>query len=813
LVINGAPQIAVNYFYALLPFMDEGDRLPPADPQLGSGIFNSICTFSFPFGFFVLVSWFRVADVYHKHFFDSGWLVAGYNIARIIFIGYLFWLIYATGCIALDRFGNRRRVSTLTTLERIIISGCIGAGIWHVLLLILGVTGLLYWQLMAALALVVLLLSASMFKVFLLGTRTRFRCCLAIPTDANSFTRSLCILLLVSVAVVLLITRGLYPGGGHDYYTHYFYYYHDVVARHTLAPNDVWYHYYYSKGAGLFFFAILLTDPQSPELVTFCFVVLASVGIAAVAVRAAPDTAWPPAAAALYLLFYIVPLAGPPYLNAGPGGEFQKLHELTSACIILAICIACLDGTRTKEGRWSYLTAATSIAITATILTPAVGVLLGIAFMGAAVLMALRKEYASAFFYLVLSLSGYFSGGFTLIQNYLTTGLASDQMIDLMWRWANIERLNTWGVVPMVLITAWIRHNYNESAVPLGLPTVQLLGDYIRWSAIWPFLLSGTVAGIYAQYRLRRHSFTSYSSVRVFLISGGLSACFVVLAILFGRSQIFSFFRLSSFFFPLVVIVSLSGWASLTNSLPTRWTHHSPFPFVPIIVLIGLPILWIPTYDWVGQISAVTRYSAKFLIGDFSLATAYSHQAKRDAVTYGAIHPGALEAARQVGFGVPIWSMHIHTYCMVPECRIESVVSFKMSRHYNDILNGAPDKAAALLKKEGLNYFLISKDLPLVDLLPYSNLFSPDNIAKHLAVRWTDGTTYLLTWPDETTRPIPPELSDFYRQMVEAGKQGGFNFDQFIPQLGEAMNVLEQSPHPWKPIQLPWRSTEGITSE
>jgi hypothetical protein len=209
---------------------------------------------------------------------------------------------------------------------------------------------------------------------------------------------------------------------------------------------------------------------------------------------------------------------------------------------------------------------------------------------------------------------------------------------------------------------------------------------------------------------------------------------------------------------------------------------------------------------------ASTRYAIKFLVGDFSLAEAYSHQARRDGAAYGAIHPGTLEAARHAGFGVRIWSMHIHSYCMAPECRIESVVSFKMSRHYNDILNGAPDKAEALLKKEGLNFFLVSKDLVLVDALPYSSLFSPQNIAKYLAVRWTDGKTYLLTWPDATTEPIPPDFIDFYRQKVEADRRSVFNFDKAVPQLGQMMSLFEQSPHPWKPIQFPWKITNTAKS-
>ena len=63
----------------------------------------------------------------------------------------------------------------------------------------------------------------------------------------------------------MLLRRGLFPGGSGDYYTHYFYYYLEVLKNHGLAPNDVWYHYYYSKGSGLVFLGMLLTDPEAPR--------------------------------------------------------------------------------------------------------------------------------------------------------------------------------------------------------------------------------------------------------------------------------------------------------------------------------------------------------------------------------------------------------------------------------------------------------------------------------------------------------------------------------------------------------------------
>ena len=82
---------------------------------------------------------------------------------------------------------------------------------------------------------------------------------------------------------------------------------------------------------------------------------------------------------------------------------------------------------------------------------------------------------------------------------------------------------------------------------------------------------------------------------------------------------------------------------------------------------------------------------------------------------------------------------------MVPGCLIESVISFKMSGQLDEILGGDPELAKQRLQEAGLNYFLFMKDYRMIDLLPFSKLFAPETIDRYLGVKWSDGSTYLLT--------------------------------------------------------------------
>ena len=173
---------------------------------------------------------------------------------------------------------------------------------------------------------------------------------------------------------------------------------------------------------------------------------------------------------------------------------------------------------------------------------------------------------------------------------------------------------------------------------------------------------------------------------------------------------------------------------------------------------------------------------------------------------WGAIYPAARKAYAIVGRHTPIWSLHFHSYCMLPDCRIETYMSFSMTRRWDRVMFGSAEEARQVLQRAGINYFLFSRELGIpglgiTDPLPLSDLFSPENIAHNLALRWTDGTTSLLTWPGLDTHPLDEAWVAAYRQAVKnSGVVQSFPFR-------ETRSVYERyyaMPHPWKAIPLPW---------
>ena len=224
-----------------------------------------------------------------------------------------------------------------------------------------------------------------------------------------------------------------------------------------------------------------------------------------------------------------------------------------------------------------------------------------------------------------------------------------------------------------------------------------------------------------------------------------------------------------------------------------RWAWMT----LPIALLVAVVIEWQATVHWSRRVPAEAANAFQFLTGQMSLREAYGHA--DSGYDFGGINPRALAAARQLPYGTPIWSTNVDSYCMVPGCLIETVISFKMSSRLDEILGGDPELAKRLLQEAGLNYFLFVKDYRIIDLLPFSRLFAPDTIGRYLGVKWSDGSTFLLTWIGPDTTPIGPDFLDAYtRRRAEPDALRWFRFGELVPLLFAIAPRLREAKH-WGP--------------
>src|SRR5262249_522975 len=185
----------------------------------------------------------------------------------------------------------------------------------------------------------------------------------------------------------------------------------------------------------------------------------------------------------------------------------------------------------------------------------------------------------------------------------------------------------------------------------------------------------------------------------------------------------------------------------------------------------------------------------QYAAGRLSIDTAYGRQADWPYAPWGAIYPGARGAYEAVGTS-PIRSLHVTAYCMLPDCHVESVESFGIGRPWDTIMFGTPEGGRAALQASGRNYFLFSRTLMIDDYLVRSPLFSPDNIARYLGIRWTDGTTPLLT----CLGPDTEWLADYRRAVESSATVASFPYQE----MRDVFARLRAMPHPWRPFPLAW---------
>jgi hypothetical protein len=121
---------------------------------------------------------------------------------------------------------------------------------------------------------------------------------------------------------------------------------------------------------------------------------------------------------------------------------------------------------------------------------------------------------------------------------------------------------------------------------------------------------------------------------------------------------------------------------------------------------------------------------------------------------------------------------------------------------------GLPDEAVRALKSESLNYFFFSSELGMQDVVPFAPMFSPDRIDRYLAIRWTDGVSYLLTWPGPDTTPISSEFLAQYRKSVAENAQHAFD----LAQWNRISDYVDRHKSDLHGFILPWcTNCQGLT--
>jgi hypothetical protein len=393
--------------------------------------------------------------------------------------------------------------------------------------------------------------------------------------------------------------------------------------------------------------------------------------------------------------------------------------------------------------------------------------------------------------------------------NYYYTGFPSDQVIVQFWPYADLAKVMRWGTMLEIVTQHYgILNGILPFTLPISWEMMRIFASFLSLRLWSPIIL---LALPFVIFQLR--SAASRAGIRKHLDAPAWSALgwfggAVILVALFGggRSQPISFYRLSTFSYaPTLCVALLLCHLGLNEENDAK--AHTPWRkfFLPGLFAAALAIIAIINGHTIRtfrqSLTSVLLDAYHLCDGQFSLKDAYQNQQSSPGLPWGGIYPGIIEPWRIAGPGTRIWSFHIWSYCMLPDCNVQEFFSERLSSSWPTVLFGPVEESINALKAEGLNYFFFSPELRMGnDPLPSSPTFSPGEIAKHLAVRWTNGTSYLLTWPNDKTRPIDQKFLVAYGAAVKAS--GNSNFDAYK----KIADYLTLHKHDLSPFCLPWSS-------
>jgi hypothetical protein len=751
---------------------------------------------AFVLPFVVLLGWFRVTDVYHAYFFEmqSNWIYLIYNGFRTLYSLYLIWLLYFLGSILLDALSKKGAQLDLQLPDEVVLCFYAGAAIASAVAFLLGFLSLYHYWILALATLLLLSASFRSFETFLRRLGDWRRATRASGDDAASAVARRCALgATIFVVLLLLVLRALPPGGGHDYYTHYFYYYNHVIESHGLWPNELWYHYYQSKGATLVFWSIVLTDLQAPELVSFAFVLMAGLAVFSLVRRCRGDSILALTAMVVYLSTYVVPqFAGDLFVSGEhvAWGEFQKQHEQLASLIaslawLILVVPRCAGWTLRAWSLFAALFAANVVLFQPTAY-PLVLALLGLGALG----WAIRKQWPMMFCCgpPVVTATVVLASLFVL--NYWTTGLAADTPVRFFWKYADQRRFSeVWSPYLMILLQEGSAPEFGGAWLhfPRGMGVWQFAKSIIRYDHLYKILILPNITIVVLwtliAWLLFRGGRPRFDLARALLLVLGFLAACVPLAGASGQYvSAFRYFSLAVFF---INVFGFLTWATLFELLPQRPSFQKPIGvgagiFACLIALTTF--IRIPT----DELTSCLLFS----LGRKSLASTYEARSglSDETVRYTSVLPA----------GSPVYSFQNQQHCMIPDREVESFVSYAFGKHWHEIMFEPPEQARSLLRQQGFDYFLVDLRV-LGDIIQYSPLFRPENIANYLQVAWCEGDLYLLTWPAPGTWPLSESFLAGYRRISVA-----CNYFQLYDRMRLIYESNKGKPYPiWRDPALP----------
>jgi hypothetical protein len=695
----------------------------------------------------VQVWWFRSYSIWQQEWiFAADGYPTLYTLMRIIHGIWLWILATAVGLLVLRPFMRQQLGIQIGALPAMLVATFAGLAAIRLFIFPLGLIGLLRIELLVPIIALVLWFARRDLACLMWDL---FYKVLSVVSAANRVQFAAGVFLVSAVAVVLFavaLFNVLYINNDNlDYITHYGPYYDLVITSHNTLPNDVWYQFFYSKGEGVGFTSMILTDRQGKQVSAFLCFLIACIAIFDLMRKEFKSSLWATAGVMIIMSIFAV----------NDAGSFEK-HHAAVASVLVAITYSAYHFFAADENNYRIWSASGVISIMSLAILSAPAVAYAWIVVGGLVMAALiSKRWRLAFnLTMWVALSGVLIV-IVLAINYLVAGLPEITPFTLWLHWLDRGKFGTWASPHLLDYLV-----QGSSDLEKGSITTRLYGavsalrlDKIASIAAWApkVLLAASIASIplVALQRKWPRELGILSLIAALFCVSVILGCIVVRQpVSVYRASFFSVF----FVTPLVLFVPIY--------LVRRLTKETMASFITVCFLCIVAIKAIIGANHIDPQRIDARLS--FLTGRNSLADAF-------ALEFGV--PPALYDLRY-RFGKNDQWLYLRATNEAGLAHfigrgIETEVSYSLGPKWHDIVYGEASQAKAELIRQGINYFLVQIDESPFGALPFCKLFQPQTLAQYMRVVDRAGSFVLLTWRDQQNETIDESTALFVKEWTK----------------------------------------------
>ena len=688
--------------------------------------------------YLVVFAWFRSHDVWNVSAKVTTTDMLVWTTLRLLFVACLGVACLTAGKIVL--MGQGKSLRDFGVLEQMLFYFFVGSAVLRMGMFFIGIFGFYQPLFVFLVSLPLICLFPFVFDIRLIGCQRAE----GVPRNVweNIYVGGLWLIAVVILGVIY-VGHCQYSFDG-DYLTHYGPYYDHVIRSGSLAPNEVWYQYFYSRGAGLFYLAMMITDRTGPLLVSFLHFAAAMLLVYTVIKRASGSSLWAISAA----IFMLGMMAWP------NEGFFIKHHCEVSAIILSIVCAVVLMTASKRHGALFLIVA--GILQTSLLLYSFQAGVYTLMFIGVyAALSLYRRNLGLMRRYAAILIVAGIVSVLSMVYNYSVTGLYEITPYRVFLHFWNQEIFSKW-VSPYLMF--YVSEGSSAEFGTIGISGV--FHDVLMYARLfrlekfffsWVFWIVSGLVGVLGFWGASQRTSSGgtwgfelpgMSAVRENILRWVMLPSFIMCLLVFFVyvfiQQSISILRLSEFASMYVTMFIYSFLIACSSLIPRFAVYRATSVLVPVLLAFAA-CSWTIDHGRGGKV----KTPLKFALGMLS-ANELAPVEKIVSAQYSRIRAIAGENSRIASFNLS--ADYGPLFLQYPGIMTE--VSCAFGNRWHDIVFGDPDAAKKTLQELGINYFLVDLGSPMFGAFPYSPLFTGQSLATNFRIAWQLGSRFLLTWND-----------------------------------------------------------------